>query len=634
MTPKKIKYKESDKKETKEIKPSESFKFNYKKLGFKCGLEIHQQLDTSKLFCSCPSLLRDDSPDFTITRYLRAAAGEQGEVDIAAQLEQRKSRQFTYEFYHDTTCLVELDAEPPHQMNPEALNIVLQVSQAIKADIVDKIQVMRKTVVDGSNTSGFQRTALIATHGSFQSSQGEISIPNICLEEEAARIIEKTSQATTFRLDRLGIPLIEIATGPDIKDPAHCHEVALFIGMLLRSTGRVKRGLGTIRQDVNISIKDGARVEIKGCQDLKLLPKLVENEVLRQLNLIKLKKELKKRKAKPHSRIFNLTKHLKNTQSKILAQTLKNHGVILALKLEKFSGLLGKELQPNRRLGTELSDHAKLFGLGGIFHSDELPAYGLTEKEVKRINQELKNKKDDTFILLAHQPDRAELAAQSILGRLIQCFQGVPKEVRTALPDATTSFMRPMPGSARMYPETDIPLIAPDTKNIPPLILLSAQKQELKKIYQLTNQLAQEIIPIKSLFEQAAKKFKNLKPLFIADFLVNTPKDLKARYKADSFKLKDQDFLKVLESINNNQISKDVVPEVLLAITKGASSKKALEKWSKKEVPLKEVKAELQNIIKSKPGLSFGAYMGLAMQKFKGQVDGKTLAKLLQELLK
>lgn len=267
---------------------------DYKKLGLKVGLEIHQQLDTGKLFCSCPSEIRDDAPDKTIKRVLRASAGETGDVDIAARAEMEKQKYFVFEYYEDTNCLVELDEEPPHPINTVALAIVLQIARMVDADVVDEVHIMRKTVVDGSNVSGFQRTALVARNGNMDvefddGNKSRIAVDTLCLEEDAARIINKEKDFDTYRLDRLGIPLIELATGPDMHTPQQVKEVAAYIGMLLRSTGKVKRGLGTIRQDVNVSIIDGARAEIKGVQDLRLLDKVVELEVVRQMNMIRLR---------------------------------------------------------------------------------------------------------------------------------------------------------------------------------------------------------------------------------------------------------------------------------------------------------------------------------------------------------
>lgn len=273
---------------------------DYKKIGLKCGIEIHQQLETHKLFCECPSILRNDEPDILIKRKLYAPAGETGKVDIAAAYEQSKKKTYVYESYSDTTCLLELDEEPPHLINQEALKIALQISLLLNAKPLAVTQVMRKTVVDGSNTSGFQRTLLLATDGFVEVNEKKIGIATICLEEDAARIIKQSENETVFRLDRLGIPLVEIATSPDIETPEEAKIVALKIGEILRSC-KVKRGLGTIRQDVNMSISGGARIEIKGVQEPALIAKTIETEIERQLKLLKEKKKIEAevRRAEP-----------------------------------------------------------------------------------------------------------------------------------------------------------------------------------------------------------------------------------------------------------------------------------------------------------------------------------------------
>lgn len=274
---------------------------DYQSLGFKCGLEIHQQLEGKKLFCNCPTLNSGKDPDIKIERKLRAVAGETGDVDIAAEFEMSKKKKFIYEADSSDVCLVETDEEPPHELNKQALGTTLKIALLLNARIIDEIQVMRKTVVDGSNVSGFQRTALVAMDGFIETPNGKVGIPTICLEEEAAQKIGENKDFVRYRLDRLGIPLIEIATDASIRNAEHAKDVAAHIGMILRSVENVKRGLGTIRQDVNISIEKGARTEIKGFQDLKSIPKVIEYEVKRQIDAIKQGKRLSKevRKAEP-----------------------------------------------------------------------------------------------------------------------------------------------------------------------------------------------------------------------------------------------------------------------------------------------------------------------------------------------
>ena len=262
---------------------------DYAKVGLKCGLEIHQQLDARKLFCECPSILRLDEPDFRISRKLHAVAGESGEIDAAASYQVSLDKNFVYEGY-STTCLVEIDESPPTQINQDALKVALQISLLLNAKIFPITQIMRKTVVDGSNTSGFQRTVLIARDGWIETKYGKVGIDSVCLEEDAARIVSEQSKEVTYRLDRLGIPLVEIATSPDIKTPEQAKEVALYLGKILRKC-KVKRGLGTIRQDVNVSVAKGKRIEIKGVQKPELIEKSVELEAKRQIILINQKEK-------------------------------------------------------------------------------------------------------------------------------------------------------------------------------------------------------------------------------------------------------------------------------------------------------------------------------------------------------
>jgi len=264
---------------------------DYKKIGLKAGIECHQQLDTHKLFCECPSLLRQDEPDIIIKRRQYAVAGETGKIDVAAAYEQTKGKLFVYEGYSDTTCQVEFDSEPPHGINKEALIIAEQVAFLLNAEPLEISQVMRKTVIDGSNTTGFQRTLIVAKGGYVETTKGKIGISAICLEEDAARKIKETEKEVVFRVDRLGIPLVEIATKPEIKTPQEAKEIALKIGEILRAC-KVKRGIGTIRQDVNLSIEGGARTEIKGVQEPALIGKTIEKEVERQLELIKQNKKV------------------------------------------------------------------------------------------------------------------------------------------------------------------------------------------------------------------------------------------------------------------------------------------------------------------------------------------------------
>ncbi|MFN7105646.1 MAG: Glu-tRNA(Gln) amidotransferase subunit GatE, partial [Pyrobaculum sp.] len=425
---------------------------DYRALGLKAGLEIHIQLNTGrKLFCHCPPALRDDGPHFRVERKLHISVSELGAVDPAVVWEVRKKRRYVYEGYRDTTCLVELDEEPPHLPDGEALATAVATAKIFNAKLFDEIHVMRKTVVDGSNVSGFQRTMLVAYGGRKKILGYDIGVETIALEEDAARKMGEEGKAVYYRLDRLGVPLVEIATEPMSYSPQQVGEVAWITGYSVKITGRAKRGVGTVRQDVNVSIAGGAKTEIKGVPDLSLIPKVVEYEAVRQLNLLKIAEELKRRNVGEFSTV-DVTSVFQNTKSKIVQKVLEAGGYVTAVKTPGFQKLLGFEIQPGRRFGTELADYVRAWTeLGGLLHSDELPGYGISGDEVRKVAE----RAGESFVLLMGTDLRElEEAAEVVAARLRQALVGVPEETRAASQDGTTRFLRPRPGAARMYPET------------------------------------------------------------------------------------------------------------------------------------------------------------------------------------
>jgi len=488
---------------------------DYEKIGFKCGLEIHQQLDTNKLFCNCLSLLRKDEPDFFIKRKLHAVAGESGKVDIAAEHEMGKDKEFVYQGY-DTTCLVELDEEPPHEINRGALKIALQISLLLNCRILPLTQIMRKTVIDGSNTSGFQRTVLIAQDGYIETEEGRVGIDAVILEEDAARIVSKALKAypetfpkemftkgnneTIYRLDRLGIPLIEVVTAPDIKTAEQAKNVSMKIGEILRAC-KVRRGIGTIRQDVSVSIKEGERIEMKGVQDLKLIVSTINNEIKRQIDLVKNKKSI--------------------------------------------------------------------------------------------------------------------------------------AEVRRGNPDSTTSFLRPLPGSARMYPETDLPML-----KISRDLINEVKKTLPKKRGEVEEELKSRGLNhemIKLIFKQnKLELFKELLKIvdnlnLVAKTLLVFPKQIAShnKLKLETVERRIEDNLPdILILVSKGKISESQIKQVLERIVKGRNLKEAI-KFEKEDVNILE--EGIRKIIKQKPGLSEKAYMGLVMKEFAGKVDGKEAMEIIQK---
>ncbi len=435
---------------------------DYGAIGLKVGIEIHRQLDTEKkLFCDCPTTMSEEPPSVSFLRRLRPTQSELGQVDPAALFEFQKGRAVIYESDDRTSCLVEMDEEPPKDLNPEAVEISLAASILMHVKPVDEIHVMRKIVIDGSNTTGFQRTCVVALNGLVVVDGKKIPIQQISLEEDAARKTGESGLTVNYRIDRLGIPLIEVSTGPAIASPEETERVAKTIGDILRDTGRVKRGLGTVRQDLNVSIRDGALIEIKGVQELDLLSKAVSYEVSRQLELLGIKDELTSRGIKANhlvDKFIDVSAIFSQTKSKRIREALESGGIALAVKLPSFNGLLGRELAPGLRLGTEMASRAKFWGrVGGIFHTDELPAYGISEEEVLSMRRTLDCGEHDAAVLVADRKDKAWDALTAVVERAREALIGVPTETRTAVADGTTRYMRPRPGASRMYPETDVP---------------------------------------------------------------------------------------------------------------------------------------------------------------------------------
>lgn len=436
-------------------------------LGFMCGLEIHQQLSTRKLFSPCPSeVIEPDAVKLRATaqydRRLRATQSELGETDPAVLAEAKRRKAFRYLALKGVTSLVELDEEPPHPMDEGALDVTLTFAALLQGRPADEVHVMRKTVIDGSNTSGFQRTALVATGGTVDAKGGDVGIWTIAVEEDSARKLDDTGGRVTYTLDRLGIPLIEVATAPDITSPKHAQDTARRLGGLLRATGRVKRGLGSIRQDLNVSIGVGDRVEIKGCQDLRAIPSVIELEMRRQLWLHFVSGALAARGYEPDAigQPVDVSTAFAGCESKLIKGALANKAKVMAIKLPHWAGLIagheGRKDVP--RYGSEFAAHAKVrAGVKGVFHSDELPAYGIEQTEINGVVSALACGPEDAFVLCVEKKNTAFAALEGVADCARDAPAGAGRAVRAVQPDDTTRFMRPLPGAARMYPETDVP---------------------------------------------------------------------------------------------------------------------------------------------------------------------------------
>ncbi|MEM3279615.1 MAG: Glu-tRNA(Gln) amidotransferase subunit GatE [Fervidicoccaceae archaeon] len=630
---------------------------DWKKLGLKVGLEIHQQLHTHrKLFCNCPAVLIEGGEEEVFERRLRPTRSELGEVDIAAYFEWQKGKSYEYHAPRQASCLVEADEEPPHQMNLEAIKISLGIALALNSTPVDEIHVMRKIVIDGSNTTGFQRTALVSIGGEFEVKGKKHKIQTICVEEDAARKGEEKGDRTSYILDRLGIPLIEISTAPDIESPEEAQEVASWIGTLLRLTGNVRRGIGSIRQDLNVSIEGGEKVEIKGVQELELLPKAIAYEALRQMRLLELREEMRKRGINKGEISFvpiDVSHILKESKSKIVEKNLsKPGGKAYAVLLRKFKGLLKYELQPNRRFGTELADYARFYGdVMGLFHGDELPGYGITEQEVEKIYETIGgNPSEDSFILIVDEENKALRSLKAAVERIKAALEGVPKETRAVLPDGTSKFMRPQPGAARMYPETDIAPIVVTDEIIREAESLRPPTPEKKLKYYVENlglslSLAERLVggEQQELFERLIERLNGkVDATTVASLLMVHMISLK-REGVPVERVGEKELLDSLLLLADGKITKEGLPELvkLLAQEPGSDPMELARRAGLLSMSEEEVRAfvrriirENENVIREKERKAKNVLMGLAMRELRGKAPGELVARLIDEELR
>ncbi|HOZ35893.1 MAG TPA: Glu-tRNA(Gln) amidotransferase subunit GatE [archaeon] len=629
-------------------------KIDYNKIGLACGLELHQQLDTGKLFCKCKSkLIKDNTkPDRIIKRRLRAVYSEAGEFDKTALNEQKKAKTYVYYFYNSCNCLVEADCQPPIRTNPDALKIAVIISKLTNSQLVDKSIIMRKQVIDGSNVSGFQRTAMISTDGHLDFDFGKIRIDKILLEEDAARAIERKDTEVIYSLDRLGIPLIEMVVWHDMHTPKDTQKVALFLGQLFRTTGFVKRGLGSIRQDINVSIADGARIEIKGCQDLQMIPEIIDREILRQINLLELKEELKKRKIKEiRLSEINLTNIFKNTSSKAVKASLENKKEMYGFLISGFSGLLGKVVQPNRRVGTELSSILKAkTTLKGLFHADELPNYGITEAEINKVKAELKVTDKDSFILVMCDKKEISRVKEILEERLNQFIEGVPKETRIVNIEGNTEYQRPLSvGGARMYPETDLlPIVfteelLTEAKEDMPLSVEERKKLYLEK-FKISNQLAEKMVldNYAVTFEKIIKANPELNPTQVAVFLLEDLTNLSRDGKIDLENVTNEGLLEFFSYKNFNKIPKSKLVEIYLKfnnsdysledIIENLGVLKELDNIDVDKILSEIIEENKEKIIEQKERAK-GLLMGRLMSKTRGLLNGKEASELIDKKL-
>jgi glutamyl-tRNA(Gln) amidotransferase subunit E len=604
------------------------------------GLEIHQQLNTNKLFCSCYSeLVEEAGPE--LHRRLRPTQSELGEIDRAALAQAERKMHYRYQCPRSRCCLVEADEEPPHDADTVAMQTTLIVSEMMHCKSLDEVHFMRKIVVDGSNTSGFQRTALVAIDGGIEVNGKKIKIQSVCLEEDAARKVETKGSEVTYRLDRLGIPLIEIATGPDMHDPEEVKEVASKLGSILRATRQVKRGLGTIREDLNVSIPNGARVEVKGVQDLRLLPTYVEREIERQSGLLKVQETLMGRGV-THQAVHNIidcTSVLKDCKSKVIAGALSKGGKVFGVALPGFEGLM-KSPDAKLRLGAEMAQYAKTKGVAGIFHTDELPGYGITPAEVEALRGHLGLQAGQAFAICADDPHRSEPALHLAAERAYMALVGVPEETRDPLPDGGTAYSRPLPGAGRMYPETDVKPITILHQRLEAIRAVLPELPDVKAArfaskYGVHEQQARQLVRDgwEDMFEELAEKGQ---AAVAARTFLSTFSELEKDGVAVG-NISDASVLSIFAALATGKFTKEALPDIFRQVSAGSPVEEVVNKLGDSSISVDDAESMVDKIIqdraefvRQKGAGAVGPLMSFVMAELKGKVDGKQAADLLK----
>lgn len=618
----------------------------------KVGFEIHQQLSTkNKLFCNC-KCLEAENYDATFLRKLRPVQSELGSYDLASIFEFTKMLTIKYHSSYTASCLVEADEEPPHEINRDAMDTALIISLALNSNIINEINVMRKIVIDGSNTSGFQRTMLVSYGGHLQVDGKKIGVQTICLEEDSGKLLSDNRKFREYGLDRLGIPLIEIALEPVTGTPTEIVKIALTLGRLLRASKRVARGLGSIRQDVNISVNNGKGiVEIKGVQRLDQLIKVIEYETIRQHGLILIAEKMNRESTGIiiGDKIIDITNIFKDSSSKVVQKIISNKGnIFMAIRVKGFKGLFGFEPYPDIRIGKQLGELVRFYGFGGLFHSDELPNYGITDTEVKKVNEILDiDISKDGFIILGGPKEKMSIAISAICDRLKNVSSGVPSETRAATIDGKTIYSRPKPGSARMYPETDIaPFKITDDLLVPLKEKVPKPWNEtisyLAKKYQLNENLAEKIFD-SNYFEifEVLSGLTKVSPSFIASKLTEDILNLE-RQGYDSSVLNNNILLDIFKRLDSGLIAKEsinlIMEKLMNRTTKSVDESitvlgiKSINDEELEKIIDKIIEDNIL-IIQEKGMEATSALMGKCMTVLRGKVNGKKINDLINNKL-
>lgn len=613
---------------------------DYAFIGFKSGLEIHQQLLTDKkLFCRCPAGKYSEHYDAEILRHMRPTLSELGEYDGTALMEFKTKKDIIYRIHRETVCTYEMDDTPPFLINEEALDIALETALLYKCKTVDEIHIARKQYLDGSIPTGFQRTSIIALDGKIPYKGRDIEIIQLSVEEDSCREVSDYGHQRVYLTDRLGMPLIETVTGPDMRTPYEVADVAQILRKLVRSTGKVRTGIGAAREDVNVSVTGGTRVEIKGVPKILNIPLLTYNEAMRQWNLLKLRDELHRRGITPEkfeARYEDITKLIKKTHYHPIKDVLARGFVVKSVLLKGFREILNWKTQTDTYFSREIADRLRVIAclttIPNIVHSD---ARGetISSSDWMKIKKSLNATDDDCIVITWGNPVDAESAAKEIIIRAKEASIGVPSETRQALRDGTNGFERILPGPDRMYPDTDLPpkkITAERINEIKNKLIEPFWDREKRyRSFGVPPDIISELSISKyaSLFDEFAKK--GISPVFLSVALIQFPKRLRKK-GYDISKINSDILREIFNHLASGEIIREAVYPVLenylntgkAEIIKPASPTLIKEEFEKAGRRMKDIK--LFNPENEKTIL-----IDMIMKNLRGRIEGKSVAELV-----
>jgi glutamyl-tRNA(Gln) amidotransferase subunit E len=622
---------------------------DYAVVGFKSGLEIHQQLLTEKkLFCRCPAGRYSTTYDAEILRHMRPTLSELGEYDGTALMEFKTKKEIIYRINRDTVCTYEMDDTPPFMIDEDALDIALGIGMLYDCIMVDELHIARKQYLDGSIPTGFQRTTIVGVDGKIPYKDRFIRIVQLGLEEDACREVSDVGHRRTYLTDRLGIPLIETVTAPDMKTPHEVAEVAQMLRRIVRSTGKVRTGTGAAREDVNVSVTGGTRVEIKGVPRIPRIPLLTYNEGMRQWNLLRLRAELARRGITTQTFAAaseDITKVFRKTQFLSIQSALAKGMTVYGVRLNGFKDLLRWQTQTNTTFSQEISDRVRVIAclttLPNMVHSDS-PGEALTSAEWQMAKKTLNTGDEDALVIVWGPEADAKLGAQEVIIRAKEATIGVPSETRQALKDGTNGFERILPGPNRMYPDTDLPPKSITTERLeriraklPPYIMT---RERWYKEIGVPADLIQflSVSPFANLFERCANDW-DLSPKLVSVVLVQYPKRLKKKGLPVE-KLNEETLEAVLKAVKEGKIFKEGLLPLLEQVL---ASGKNLDELLLPKATERELRESIEQVVMSLKNKKFAGEesrmrraMGLLMEKWRGRMEGTDAALKLSLFLK